>query len=376
MKKLSIFLVLLFIALFTACSKDDSAGTEPKDKITDSAGKLEVVINNIPYKTDKYLRIPYTLKMWEYEKEGFILERIQALDDNTKLELLKIEKADLPIIYKDPLPQNPYFTQEKLTSYYISLQIPVLLTNQKPAKIYHVFTFRDSVNHKTITMEGAVFSPRINESPLIIASPVKGKNWVFINQSSVGYHFNAMFFRDGKIYTGERFAFDNLRVKDDYSDMYTGDPRKNSSYLNYKDTLYAVAAGTVISIKDGRPENNGDAKDVPINTIDELGGNYLVLDIGGGQYAFYGHCNPHSFMVSPGAVVKEGDPLALLGNSGNSTAPHLHFEITDGPDILFSNGLPFVLKNYTRTGSLETGHLTPTNIINSMMEEPTVISFE
>jgi murein DD-endopeptidase MepM/ murein hydrolase activator NlpD len=165
-------------------------------------------------------------------------------------------------------------------------------------------------------------------------------------------------------------------LNDDYSASYAGDPKVNGSYFNYRDTLYAVADGTVLRIRDGRPENNGDAHDAPINTLDELGGNYLVLDIGGGQYAFYAHCVPSSFMVREGDVVKEGQPIALLGNSGNSDAPHLHFEITDGPDILFSRGIPFVLKGYIKKGESESGPGVATPVTNSMMEDTSVIGFE
>ncbi|HNR85299.1 MAG TPA: cell division protein FtsA [Taishania sp.] len=101
-----------------------------------------------------------------------------------------------------------------------------------------------------------------------------------------------------------------------------------------------------------------------------------ILDIGGGRYAFYAHCVPNSFMVEIGDVVKEGDPIGLLGNSGNSDAPHLHFHIMDGTDIFFSNGLPFVVKKYTKVGDFETGPTTPTIVTNSMMEEYSIINFE
>lgn len=365
MKKVILLLLICFLIGLSSCGSD-----------TNHEEKIKVIINDIPFQTEKYLRIPYTLQMWEYEKEGLDLEQIVVLDYNSKAELMRINKADLPEIFKDPLPASPYFIFDRIFHYYLSIQLPIPLEQTKPSRIYHRFTFNDTVQNKTVTIEGAAFSPRLNETPIAISSPLKDSNMVFVNQSTMGYHFYVLFFVSGNIFRGERFAFDSVRLNDDYSEMFDGDPKVNESYFNYRDTLYAVADGTVIRIRDGRPENNGNAKDVPINTVDELGGNYLVLDIGGGLYAYYAHCVPHSFLVKEGDAVKEGQPIGLLGNSGNSDAPHLHFEITDGPDILFSNGVPFVLKWYMKTGETESGPAVPKKVTNSMMEENTVISFE
>jgi murein DD-endopeptidase MepM/ murein hydrolase activator NlpD len=169
-----------------------------------------------------------------------------------------------------------------------------------------------------------------------------------------------------------------VKLGDDLADIFAGDPKDNFSYFNYRDTLYSVADGTVVRVKDGRPENHGDARDVTFSSIDEYAGNYLVLDLGQNRYAIYGHCVPNSFFVQVNQTVKEGDPIALLGNSGNSTAPHLHFQICDGPDLFESVGLPFVLKKYFKTGVYPDSLILPNPIEyhNSMMEQYTIIKFE
>ncbi|HOJ19516.1 MAG TPA: M23 family metallopeptidase [Ignavibacteriaceae bacterium] len=355
---------------FLGCNKEEAITPAP-------AGdeKFVVVINDIPFQTEMFLRIPYTIRFYEFEKEGLKLQRIHVLDANTNTELMKIEKEEITHFYKDPLPQNPYMTQDKLGYYYFSIQLPIPLAQTKPTKITHKFDFRDTVNNKDVTMEGGILVPRLSESPLVIASPVKGNNWIFINQSTLEYHFFTLFFVYGKIFRGERFAFDNLRMDSSFTNYYKDDPTVNSNFYNYRDTLYAVAEGVVTAIKDGMVENNGNLHDHLPTTIDELGGNCLTLKIGNNLYAFYAHCVPNSFFVTVGQTIKEGDPIALLGNSGNSDAPHLHFEITDGPDILFSNGVPFVLKQYTKLGDADTGPSTPAVFQNAMMEQMTVIGF-
>jgi hypothetical protein len=350
-----------------------------RDRLNDLyRSKVEVVINDIPYKTDQFLRIPYTLKMWEYKKEGFVLENIAVIDQESGETLLEMTADEMPLIIKSPLQSNPLMPMDEITDYYTSIQLQVPLAKTPPSHLFHRFTLRDTVKDKIIEFAGAEFEPRLSESPMIIASPVKGRNWVFINQSTNDYHFYMMFFKNGNLFRSERFAFDNVKLGEDLSDIFAGDPRDNESYFNYRDTLYAVGDGRVVQIRDGRPENHGDAQDVKFNSSDEYAGNYLVLDLGQSRYAIYGHCVPNSFFVQTNQLVREGDPLALLGNSGNSTAPHLHFQICDGPDLFESFGVPFVIKRYFKTGvypdSLNLA--SPIEYQNSMMEQMTILKFD
>jgi len=82
--------------------------------------------------------------------------------------------------------------------------------------------------------------------------------------------------------------------------------------------------------------------------METVGGNHVILDLGGGQFAFYAHLQPGSLRVKLGDKVKTSQVVGLLGNSGNSTAPHLHFHLTDASSPLGAEGLPFVFEEYER----------------------------
>jgi murein DD-endopeptidase MepM/ murein hydrolase activator NlpD len=88
---------------------------------------------------------------------------------------------------------------------------------------------------------------------------------------------------------------------------------------------------------------------VPI-TLETVGGNHVILDLGQGRYAFYAHLQPGSLRVKAGDKVRRGQVVGLVGNSGNSTEPHLHFHISDANSPLGSDGLPYLLPAFEVQG--------------------------
>jgi murein DD-endopeptidase MepM/ murein hydrolase activator NlpD len=100
---------------------------------------------------------------------------------------------------------------------------------------------------------------------------------------------------------------------------------------------------------DDRPEQTPGKLQEGIS-LEMAPGNYVVVDIGEGRFAFYAHMQPGSLRVKPGDKVTTGQVLGLLGNSGNTDAPHLHFHIMDSASPLMSNGLPYVFTSFTGEG--------------------------
>jgi murein DD-endopeptidase MepM/ murein hydrolase activator NlpD len=164
-------------------------------------------------------------------------------------------------------------------------------------------------------------------------------------------------------------------VNDAMTSSYEGDPCVNESYFNYGDTIYAAADGKVFEVRDGMIENNGNQMDQLPVSMAGVPGNYMIQDIGNGNYAFYAHLIPGSLKVSVGDIIKSGEAIGLIGNSGYSGMPHLHFNISEGSDSFWSKGLPFVFRNCTWVGIMDQGSVTPVNLKNTMPEQMSVIAF-
>ena len=187
---------------------------------------------------------------------------------------------------------------------------------------------------------------------VVVAPPLKGKHWVMGGGccTPYSYHRGATLPLNGAVRVAERFAIDFVQLNDKNM-LIDGPMEKLSSYAYFGDEIYSVADGTVVGTEDGLPEQvPGKLPDDA--TIQMAAGNHVVVDIGQGRFAFYAHMQPGSLKVKLGDKVTTGQVLGLLGNTGNTDTPHLHFHVMDGPSPLVANGLPYVFTSFTGQGRL------------------------
>lgn len=204
---------------------------------------------------------------------------------------------------------------------------------------------------------------KVGREPAIeVEPPLRGSGWVIGNGccSPPNAHRGATLSIDGTVHVPERFAIDFVQLNDDR--LFSGPIDQLSSYAYFGDKIRSATAGKVVATKDGLAEQVPGA--LPVGqTVQTAGGNHIVVDIGDGRYAFYAHMQPGSLRVKRGDEVEPGQVLGLLGNTGNTNAPHLHFHIMDSPSPLQSNGLPFTFSRMkgegkiTNPAALETGEL-------------------
>jgi hypothetical protein len=173
----------------------------------------------------------------------------------------------------------------------------------------------DKISGLTVTPPGS--SPAaVPRSRTPMQLPFLGEWYVFWggDNEKVNNHISA---------PGQRRAADIIiKGANGLSHKNTG--RRNEDYFVYGKQILAVAPGTVVTAIDGVPDNEPGSMN-PLCAV----GNCLIIDQGSNEYAIYAHLKPGSLRVHRGDKVRKGQVLALCGNSGNSSEPHLHFHLQD-----------------------------------------------
>jgi murein DD-endopeptidase MepM/ murein hydrolase activator NlpD len=131
----------------------------------------------------------------------------------------------------------------------------------------------------------------------------------------------------------QRHAVDAVML-DDAGVSHRGEGRQNPEFYAYGQPLFAVADGSVVTVVDGVPDN-------PPGQTNRffVPGNMVVLRHGEAVFSVYAHLIPGSTTLEVGQAVKAGAVVGRVGNSGNSSEAHLHFQLQDGPRFEQSWGL-------------------------------------
>jgi len=217
-------------------------------------------------------------------------------------------------------------------------------------------TIRDKVTAKVGNypedMTAETSATAVGRTPAIVISPpLRGDDWIAGNgPSNTSVHRRALRPFDGHAYIAERFAIDWLELYPD-GKSFQGDRSDNKNYRDYGAEIHSVASGTVTEVRDGIPQNTpGPASPAVPITLETVGGNHVIVRIADGVYAGYMHMQPGSIRVKVGDKVTRGQVLGLLGNSGNSTEPHLHFQLCSASSTLACEGLPYAFSSFEVEG--------------------------
>ncbi|HEY5046493.1 MAG TPA: M23 family metallopeptidase [Rhizomicrobium sp.] len=240
----------------------------------------------------------------------------------------------------------------------VTLGGPVLARNQGLLIMKQVFAFDGVRDTLRVHLEGQSSGhPVQSDATIAIRDGFAKTRFVFPLKGTWYVGWGPSFHTDHRWHPPEAFALDIARLGGG-GQTYRGDGQHFEDYYAFGADVLAAADGAVVKAVGGRPESP-DAIQRPGETArhyadrhnseemklfggreDGAAGDYVMLDHGNGEYSLYAHLQPDSIRVRVGERVKTGEVLGKLGSSGNSTEPHLHFQVCDRPDPLLCSGIP------------------------------------
>jgi len=328
------------------------------------------------FRADGKWHLVYELHVANMYKWEYAFTRIEVVSaDATQKTLATFSGADLDGMYSHPGLPNAEKVSKLAPGEFGAVFLWV--TFDKLEDIPAAIAERISVKIGDYPEALSIVTPptSVDKNPVVvISSPLAGGDWVAANgPSNTSQHRRALIPINGHAYISQRFAIDWVQVYPD-GKTYQGDPSDNKSYRAYGAEIHAVADGVVTQVGDGIPQNTPGAKSlaVPI-TLETIGGNHVIMEIGSGLFAFYAHMQPGSLRVKVGDKVTRGQVLGLLGNTGNSSEPHLHFQICNANSELGSEGLPYAFASFEVQGKVEGDKMSmfPGGPLKHEMEIPT-----
>jgi len=324
----------------------------------------------VPFKgSDDQTHLVYELWITNFSSGDAIVQQVQVLGDGKTIATLDADAVKTrlqPAGRRDATATMPS-GGTSLLFIHLSLASDVSV----PQRLGH--TVRAHVDAappamQDMTISGAMVA--VDRRPIVvIGPPLRGDRYVAADSCcDATRHTRAILPVNGGAYVAQRFAVDWEQL-DDVKRIYVGPREQPKSYTIYGKEAVAVADAKVASVVDDLAEQTPGTYPTAI-PITQADGNSIVLDLGNGRFALYAHLQPKSIKVKPGDQVTRGQVLALVGNSGNSVAPHLHFHVMDGASALASNGLPYAIDAYEVTG-----HAPSTAAFDTAEEKGTPLEF-
>lgn len=311
---------------------------------------LSVVDPPAPFTgSDQRIHLAYELWITNFSSGEVNVESVEVLGDRAVLK--KMDAAEIATRLQPAGMRESVGVLPKSTKALLFIHFDLSPGVGVPRQISHRIRARFAAappSHQELSEEGGAIS--VDARPILrIGPPLAGEHYISADSCcDATRHTRAALPVNGRVWIAQRYAVDWEQL-DNRHRIYSGPREKLESYTIFGKPVLAVAEATVVSITEGQPEQMPGKYPTNI-TLDAADGNSVILDLGQGRYALYAHMQPGSVKVRPGDKVKRGQVLGLVGNTGNSVAPHLHFQLMDGPSSLASNGLPYEIDGFQVTG--------------------------
>lgn len=305
----------------------------------------------IPVKTKNKQLLVYELHIVNEGNLPRRVNRIEVRDENNQLlstyNSARLAKDSIVYLNKKVIANKPIELEKNMAVIiymWIALDKNAVVPNKLNHTIWSVSTNKDK---SEAFIEKLTHTVLVRDELLpILHAPLAGDYWVAVSAiNNNSNHRRTFALQNGKPYLDQRFAVDWEQIYPDGRESH-GNMHVNKNWKSYGYEVLAVTDGKIVNLGDtALKENIPPFPPIPKLSDKDIPGNFIVLQIqqnNKNYYVFYAHLQPGSIKVHLGEKVTRGQTLALLGNTGNSGGPHLHFHVMDGKEPLKSNGLPFV----------------------------------
>lgn len=330
-------------------------------RAADLQSSLELVVPEppTPVSISGETRLVYELHLTNFSPDRAMLNSIEVRDAERGTPLREFTGAGLAALLGHPgsqvPPSDPRVIEPgmRTVSYF---WLAVGKGRAVPRSLTHRVRFdllRAGATVPVVTNGGTT---AVSARPLpVLGPPLRGGPWVAVYDPAMSRgHRRMLFAVSGRAEIPARFAIDWFKI-DRNGKLAHGDEDVVANWYGYGADVLAVANAVVVAVRGDMSESASTSMTGrPRNPLQNASGNFVVLDLGSGRYAFYEHLKPGSLRVRAGDRVVTGQVIGSLGYTGDSTGPHLHFHVADAPSPLAAEGLPYVIRHFEVLGDYAT----------------------
>lgn len=309
---------------------------------------LRVPVAPAPVRSQGRMRLFHELHLASFAREPLVVERVEVQGDGTVLASYAGDALGHRLVPAVPAAEPGearVVAPGAVRVLHVELELAPAAV---PSALRHVVTYSvPGEDTQAQVVGGAV--PVQADGALVLGAPLRGGPWAAVfDPAWARGHRRVHYAVEGRATLPGRFALDLVKL-DAQGRIAAGDPDVIRNAHGYGEPVLAVADAAVVALRSDYPEAeriSGNGR----HPLSAGSGNYVVLALGDGGYAFYEHLRPGSVRVSVGQRVRRGEVLGEVGLSGSGGWPHLHFHVADGPSLLGAEGLPFAFESFELLG--------------------------